>query len=491
MPTTMCLNPIYAYNNTRYVSLRHGDRFKVAYKCGHCAECLAQKSNEWQLRTYYQFADTISNGGYVLFDTLTYANAYLPRFSDYFANVPLWADHPCFSREHITQFIKALRSKLDYYGYSDKFGYFIASEYGSDDRFTHRPHYHVLIFSSGDVPPDVLSRFIGDTWRYGRTDGIPYKSRFYVNSKRVYKSLDNVSMVTAQYVAKYVAKHSAFEDIVRQRVNAVVASIYDDVTTRDARCFKIKVKHQVEQFFTTSNHYGESGLSDIDLIDLYNTGMIAYPVPKLQIVKHIPIPMYYQRKLFYDKIVVDGKRGWQLNDDGKRFRLAMLPVQAANLLKRLESWKSSIYNYFADNELIKDIKQRLKSIDLSALAKYMIYERGRFFGSVDFANVEDKISETTPLIYGYCTSIDREHYGRKFLSFNWLGNDVVGYKPPDKTITYKEFGNLFTWYKWKFEEIIELYKESLAYITDCKQGMYDYKCNKTSVVKQLLIPFVA
>ena len=130
----MCLNPIQIYNRSEKISFR-GQALLYTVPCGKCSECKKQKSNEYTLRSYFEYKDTITKGGFVYFDTLTYNDQYLPK--DY------GISH--FRRADIILFLKELRVYLSRAGYEvkDNIKYFITSEYGG---ITHRPHYHVLFF---------------------------------------------------------------------------------------------------------------------------------------------------------------------------------------------------------------------------------------------------------------------------------------------------------------------------------------------------------
>lgn len=97
----MCLSPITIPNQTKYISLRHRDQFLMQVPCGHCAECQRTLSNQWYFRSYYEWIDVEKSGGYVLFDTLTYSNKYLPHLSDTWSFLSYSEDFPCFDFLHI------------------------------------------------------------------------------------------------------------------------------------------------------------------------------------------------------------------------------------------------------------------------------------------------------------------------------------------------------------------------------------------------------
>lgn len=458
----MCLSPIKRFTPQRYVSLRHGEQFCLELPCGQCCECQQKKSYEWQMRSYYEFYSHISNGGYVLFDTLTYDDRHLPHFSDHFPEIDSpWLNHSCFSREDIRLFFVGFRRQLEYRGYSPHFGYFLAAEYGADDRYTHRPHYHVLFFLDSSIPPLVASRLISKVWKRGRTDGVPFKSKKYVISERVYSKMDSVSLVVSQYVAKYVVKHSTFRDVVNQRVDSVVSAKFDDVFSRDARSFRLKLKHQIDEFHTSSNHYGEFGLGCIDMPSLYTTGMVSFPVADLSINRHIPLPLYYKRKLFEKQVEIDGKRQWIKNDDGKKYARASLIRNERLMRIRIDDAKRNGCVGLGDS---------------SRLAHYIVCRRGRFKSNIDFDTIVDKLNTNESFFYGYSSLSDIEKYEHKFLTSQWLGNDVVGYRDDYcRRISYTDFARSFVLFDSRMEE---QYDRLCDYNARCKLGvpeLFDYR----------------
>lgn len=238
----MCLTPVKIKTNAKYFSLGSYKRLTFTVPCGHCAECQQQRKNEWYLRNYFEATSTWSKGGYVLFDTLTYSDKYLPTFShtvsreygeDIFTNIDysdiqeparelynslipanptaedlcnanvkltefvqsemLAKDFSCFDYHDVQKFLKRLRINLSRDGYHPEscLRYFLSSEYGHeesyiDDRGRHRtgtmrPHYHVLFYvTDPKLDALTLSEYVSDAWFLGRTDGVAYRGRAYV-----------------------------------------------------------------------------------------------------------------------------------------------------------------------------------------------------------------------------------------------------------------------------------------------------------------------
>lgn len=324
----MCLMPVRLVNPKKNLSLYGGVPYHIEVGCGKCAECQKQMQSEWYFRAYYESKWTFDNGGYVYFDTLTYAPKDLPMMSDIIPQLKgRLIDNSCFNHEHYRLFFVNLRRQLEYHGFDvkNKLKYFLTSEYGVDDRYTHRPHYHVLFYIKDDsISPLKLSEFIAKCWKYGRTDGLPYKGAKYVLDHtfgRGYNS-DEVHMQTiCNYVAKYVTKDNKFQKVIDSRINAVVQNFYGGVLSEYEEEKMKKLKKEMNQFHRQSHGFGEMFFMYNDMDQVYKTGMIVMP-DKNSIVKHIPLPGYYSRKIFYDLVKdFEGHIRWELNETGKIFKL--------------------------------------------------------------------------------------------------------------------------------------------------------------------------
>lgn len=127
--------------------------------CGKCADCLTSKYGELSARLQFEVLSYPPECR-VIFFTLTYSDDFLP------------ADG--VSREHVTDFINRMHLYSKRLGLPQGFRTFVVSEYGSDPRFTHRPHYHGLVFgldlsTYGHVK--LFNKLIRKSWRgRGRLD---------------------------------------------------------------------------------------------------------------------------------------------------------------------------------------------------------------------------------------------------------------------------------------------------------------------------------
>lgn len=334
----MCLNPLRVRNPTSKYTHTGGQKMLMDVPCNNCAECKKAKRLEYRFRTFYQVQETISNGGYVYFDTLTYRPADVPHISRFVDVKGLGIkDYMCFDRNDLTNFLKLLRRMISYhYGNKVTFKYFLTSEYGTDENYTHRPHYHILFFvNSLRLHPYDLSFHVSKCWRFGRTDGIVFHPRNYVAS-HVYgvdlgqKDASNF-MHVCNYVSKYVTKDSTYQTYIDKRLLLLKDKISEDDF--------IVLKRSVQMFHLQSQGFGLSYIQNLDtteIEEIINTGVCRLQ-DKDKIVVHIPLPTYYKRKLFFELHKNPDKTySWYPNDLGIKYILHSLDRQYKNTLNKAE-----------------------------------------------------------------------------------------------------------------------------------------------------------
>lgn len=126
--------------------------------CGQCAACRVNKANEWATRAMHESVYA-PNGCFL---TLTYDDAHLP------------ADG-LLRKSDVQDFLKRLRSRLDYHRLGCIRAFFACGEYGTKKG---RPHYHLLLlgWSPADLrflknsysgEPLYRSSLIEDLWPFG------------------------------------------------------------------------------------------------------------------------------------------------------------------------------------------------------------------------------------------------------------------------------------------------------------------------------------
>lgn len=398
----MCLNPVTILNPKRSVSLSGGHQFTIQVPCGKCAECRERQKNEWYFRSYYEAQRTFDAGGYILFDTLTYDGEHLPHLNDYLPGqlqVSSMLNLPCFSTEHLRKFFVRLRRQLQYHGFDParNLKYFVTSEYGDDDRYTHRPHYHVLFFvTDPSLDPLVLSSYVNKCWQNGRTDGIDYQSSLYVLN-HVFSPKYNADRIHLQsvcnYVAKYITKDSVYSSGVESRLGIAFDRLFgknwrNNDPDNSVHDLYQRLLRQVLQFHRQSKGFGDCLLQYNNLDDILQTGMIAMP-DKDDIVRHMPLPSYYHRKLFYN-LVRDchNRLQWDLNELGHKYKFNRARQCVDLLTVRFTDWLESMrsHSYYKSESSVSDwcydyVVSNFERINdgrpLAQFASYLVYYKGR------------------------------------------------------------------------------------------------------------------
>ena len=472
----MCLNPIKLVNPKKRISLQGGQLFSISVPCGKCAECKKAAQSEWYFRTYYEAQDTYDSNGYVYFDTLTYNNEELPHISEFVKLPEGIDDHSCFDVRDYRNFFCQLREewhRLYKAGMvrgdsRENLKYFLTSEYGTSDEGTHRPHYHVLFFVKNNaIDPLILSKLVHKCWHKGRTDGIDFHPYHYVMN-HVFGPKYNSDMLHLQavcnYVSKYVTKESHFEEVVDKRLNQLFIVKYgedwrdDDATRSRSDRFKL-LKKNMSQFHRQSHGFGENFLKYNDYEEVFKTGMISMP-DKHSIVKHIPLPNYYQYKIFYDLVKdFQGRAKWELNEEGKKYKLVHTMKSIEIMAQKIEDWTVNMRNhnyYCSDPEWYDNIIGKFDELNdgrsLVQFALYLLVYKGRIKSPAQrerekngifrvddavefFVGSMDEVKQFGPQLYHYGTSTDSKIFGTKFVTDKWLG-DIHDYRDPNVGMSY-------------------------------------------------------
>lgn len=370
----MCLKPLKVRNPTAHITRLGGQLLYLEVPCGKCAECKDTIRQQWHFRSWQQTQDTISRGGYVYYDTLTYSDEHVPHCSDYLnINDKGISDFTCFNVNHWRNFLKNLRRQISYY-YKDmvKIKYFLTSEYGTDDRYTHRPHYHILLFVDNKfLHPWKLSRLVSKCWPYGRTDGFPYKPAKYV-AENIFgydvgfgKNLDCLKVCS--YVSKYITKDSTFEETIQVRIDKLKEH-YDDETL-------CPILRNINMYHKQSQGFGLAYLHKLDdeeLDYIYKTGCCRMmDSDKVKLV--IPLPLYYKRKLFYKCLKdADNKYFWQLTQQGIDYKRGEM---LNNITRVTNLYKNKLANISLDG--LDYIQRLLDDRSIEDFVIYKLFYKGR------------------------------------------------------------------------------------------------------------------
>lgn len=340
----MCTNSVKSYTNARYIGKHYVTSFKNWFPCCFCSECIGRKQSEWRLRAYYQALDYFRyDDSFVLFDTLTYRDENLKYFHDIFpASKYQYWDFMSFSREDVKDFLRDLRKRLEQLGFDvrENLIVLVTSEYGSRPDCTHRPHYHILFFVKFKIDPILLSYIIGDVWKHGRTDGVKYKGENYVRYQRVFRNSDASLLKICNYVTKYITKDFYTYKKLFGRCFKSFSVMHPGWTeSYKMRCEFRRFKNQVLPFHLQGLGFGKHGIEIYDIDKIIESNSLPMPISSKGIVAHIPLPQYYQRKLFYEHYKFEGRVCWKLNDKGVERRLKNLNKSIQSFSSRLKSFR--------------------------------------------------------------------------------------------------------------------------------------------------------
>lgn len=145
----MCTNPITIKNKGFRNDLLYSRKF-ITVKCGKCEQCIAQKRLELEKRASIEYQDTLKNGGFASFVTLTYKPQFEPL---------IWLKgekHPqrTFNRKDVIDFFKRLNflkpSFVDVKHFltceASVAGRHYIDDYGLPRTTVGIHHYHIILF---------------------------------------------------------------------------------------------------------------------------------------------------------------------------------------------------------------------------------------------------------------------------------------------------------------------------------------------------------
>lgn len=189
----MCMSPLelfYSFKEQKYVFSYNPAHCSltntVIVPCGKCPECRKKWRTQLAQRVRYELSKYSYNE--ICFLTLTVSNEHM---DDVFPDGSL--NHSYFQK-----FMKRLRRRLEYHGYTKKIKYLCAGEYGEK---TGRPHFHVILFG---WKPDDLKYFYRSKKGYAC-----YKSKMLEEVWGAgFVDVGDVDEHTAPYMVKYITKFS-------------------------------------------------------------------------------------------------------------------------------------------------------------------------------------------------------------------------------------------------------------------------------------------
>lgn len=332
----MCYKPITTKLNKRFINAAtlKGAPLKGLFEvpCGQCEQCKTQKVNDWSFRLLEEAKECFRLGGFSIFDTLTYDNLHVPTVGKVLYQLGEFSldvsssicDMLCNSKRDVQLFFKRLRSL-----YSGPIRYYLVSEYGNDERFTHRPHYHALFFfPSPTITTEQASKLIRQAWQNGRTDGIEDKGSKYFYSKRCFTAFTPYIQNIILYITKYMHKdYDYYNRVVEPVIAYLHHSLDPNKTQKMSYALKLrerKIKSHIGNFMLCSKGIGESYLTEKHRMFHVKQSHVRlrYPSGKYY---GLPLPRYYVKKFYYirdkDNTLLPTPLGVQRQQYLQQFRL--------------------------------------------------------------------------------------------------------------------------------------------------------------------------
>lgn len=267
----MCVRPLRIKNPKLQNEIN--DKPYIYVPCGKCIECVNAQKKNWQIRLRAEFYNVRNHGGTTFMTTLTIDDDHMKYLDTPTGRYQLPSKDVC------QKFIKRLREDTNH-----KFRYFLVSERGTN---TQRVHYHMVIYFPYKVNTYTFYKQLKRNWQQGFVD---------ISERRPVDS-----MAALGYVAKYACKSLEDRKFLKQ---------FDDVDT----------KKKLANFKLVSKHFGECLITDETNKKLFSvdtsTGMCSFTNSN-GTISHIPLPLYYQRKLYYDVTTnINGNNSYILNQNG-------------------------------------------------------------------------------------------------------------------------------------------------------------------------------
>lgn len=161
----------------------------VLCPCGHCVDCRESYRKEIEARAVIEAA----HSGTVLFYTLTYDDVHLPSYG--------------LCKSHVVDAFKRLRTYINrHLDFSITFTHVYVGEYGTDPRYTMRPHYHGLLFIKEALTPLQILEF----YRLFTGQHICYQEHdldgFWPFGQRFDLQVARNPLALTKYVTKYITK---------------------------------------------------------------------------------------------------------------------------------------------------------------------------------------------------------------------------------------------------------------------------------------------
>lgn len=314
----MCLSPLHVNNPTKPQYRVAGYTSPVlVVPCGRCNECRMHKQDNWFVRLYSEWLFCKETGGDAFFFTTTYNESNLPHCTRY--------NLPCFKRSDVQNYFKRVRKHLSDHNIDIDFRYFVTCEYGDEK---HRPHYHFVIYTYKPCDIHALIRLFQSKWHHG----ISYTS-----------DINNGIIIDARglsYVSKYTSKN-VYEDDYYHEWRKLLRPCRTTYENKSSDYWQFE---KGRPFTQTSREFG------LHAFDRLPDGSYKYPffhdedieqgyvmLPDIKDgYKKYKLPLYLERRFFFQYHVVDDTIHYALNERGKDVYIKRLESRISSTKQRFD-----------------------------------------------------------------------------------------------------------------------------------------------------------
>lgn len=157
------------------------------------------------------------------------------------------------------------------------------------------------------------------------------------------------------------------------------------------------VKKRIDQFHHQSLHFGMYALQgkNLDLEWILREGTMKVP-DSYKVVKYIPIPMYYSRKLFYEKLQrTDGSEYWRPTELGKQYIRNRTYSNVVRVADKYGDFMKNLSSYIEDDakrsEAVSNVTKLLAGRSWTDFAEYLVFFKGRLYDPTEPVDDKDTV----------------------------------------------------------------------------------------------------
>lgn len=257
----MCLNPKWIYKKGFYKQDNYrgieGQFYELGTysKCGCCSQCIAEKSNNWVIRNYYEERAHKKK----CFITLTYENdpiiLHRKDFQDFVKRFRTYLMRTTGRKAKVLKIGKNGEKKYIWKWLNfQKIRIFEAGEYGSR---TLRPHGHIIIYGWKDSQAEYLdiskrgnivyqSKIIQKIWGLGRTSYQSFNTKeapyiaLYNSPKETFKKAYKMNASKIKSLKRYAENHPKMDKKQRKNLINELNELEKELITSKAKYMLIK-----------------------------------------------------------------------------------------------------------------------------------------------------------------------------------------------------------------------------------------------------------